>query len=57
MKVHAMKNDPGSAYQEMADIRFFLQLPDIEQEEIRGYFRKAGLEEKYDELKRSLESD
>jgi len=54
MKVHAMKNDPGRALQEMADIRFLLQLPGVDQDEIRGYFEKAGLRDKYDEIKRSL---
>ena len=54
MKVHAMKNDPGRALQEMADIRFLLQLPGLDEEEIQGYFVKAGLQDKYDEIKRSL---
>ncbi len=54
MKVHAMKNDPGRALQEMADIRFLLKLPGIDEEEVRGYFEKAGLREQYDEIKRSL---
>ncbi len=30
MKVHAMKNDPGRALQEMADIRFLLQLDGVD---------------------------
>lgn len=30
-------------------------LPGIDREEILGYFRKAGLEEKYDEIRRSIE--
>ena len=55
MKVHAMKNDPGRSLQEMADIRFLLQLPGIDGDEIRGYFEKAGLREKYDEIKRSIQ--
>jgi hypothetical protein len=54
MKVHAMKNDPGRALQEMADIRFLLQLDGVDEEEIRGYFEKAGLEEKFHEIKRSI---
>lgn len=54
MKVHAMKNDPGRALQDMADIRFLIQLPGVDEEEIRGYFEKAGLRERYDEIKRSL---
>jgi hypothetical protein len=54
MKVHAMKNDPGRALQEMADIRFLLQLDGVDEDEIREYFEKAGLEEKFDEIKRSI---
>ena len=54
MKVHAMKNDPGRALQEMADIRYLLQLDDVDEDEIREYFEKAGLEEKFDEIKRSI---
>jgi len=54
MKIHAMKNDPGRAFQEMADIRILLQIPGIDREEIRGYFVKKGLEERYDEIRRSL---
>ena len=54
MKVHAMKNDPGRALREMADIGFLLKLPGIDEEEVRGYFESAGLREKYDEIRRSL---
>ena len=54
MKVHAMKNDPGRALQEMADIRFLLQLDGVDETEIREYFEKAGLREKFDEIKRSI---
>ncbi|MBZ5640152.1 MAG: hypothetical protein LAO51_15505 [Acidobacteriia bacterium] len=54
MKVHAMKNDPGRALREMADIGFLLKLPGIDEEEVRGYFEKAGMREKYDEIRRSL---
>ena len=54
MKVHAMKNDPARSLQEMADIRLLLGLPGIDAAEVAGYFEKAGLREKYDEIKRSL---
>lgn len=54
MKVHAMKNDPGRALQEMADIAFLLQLDGVDEDEIRGYFEEAGLQERFDEIKRSL---
>jgi len=54
MKVHAMKNDPGRALQEMADIRFLLQLDGVNEAEIRHYFEKADLGDRFDEIKRSL---
>lgn len=54
MKVHAMKNDPGRALQEMADILFLIQLEGVDEDEIREYFESAGLREKFDEIKRSI---
>jgi hypothetical protein len=54
MKVHAMKNDPGRALQEMADIRFLLGLDSVDEDEIREYFEGAGLEDKFDEIKRTI---
>jgi len=54
MKVHAMKNDPARTLQEMADIRFLLQLDGVDETEIREYFEKAGLADTFDEIKRSL---
>ena len=52
MKVQAMKNDPGRTLQEMADIQFLLQVPGIDEEEIRSYFERAGLLARYHEIKR-----
>jgi hypothetical protein len=52
MKVQAMKNDPGRTLQEMADIQFLLQVPGIDEVEVRGYFERAGLLERYHEIKR-----
>lgn len=54
MKVHAMKNDPSRTFQELADIRFLLQLDGVDRTEIASYFKKAALEERYDELERTL---
>jgi hypothetical protein len=54
MKVHAMKNDPERVFQEMADIRVLLRVPGIDEDEVRGYFERAGMEDRYIELKRSL---
>ena len=52
MKIHAMKNDPARTLQEMADIQFLLSLPDIDEEEVRAYFERSGLLERYREIKR-----
>lgn len=45
MKLFAMKNDPTRAFQEIADIHYLLMLPDINEEEIREYFKKYGFQE------------
>jgi hypothetical protein len=54
LKVVAMKNDPGRTFQEMADIRFLLQLPQVDRQEVRGYFARHGLEERFNDLEESL---
>jgi hypothetical protein len=53
MKVLAMKNDPTRALREMADIQSLLELPGVDEGEVRGYFEKHGLLERYDEIKRT----
>ena len=50
LKVFAMKNDPERSFREMADLQFLLKLPELDLEEVRGYFEKYGQVEKYDEL-------
>ena len=54
LKVVAMKNDAGRIFQEMADIRFLLQLPQTDRREVRGYFDRHGLRERFDDLEKSL---
>lgn len=56
MKIQAMKNDPERTYQEMADIQFLLGLPGINEEEIKGFFEKCGLLNRYDEIKKILKN-
>lgn len=56
MKIQAMKNDPERTYQEMADIQFLLRLPGINEEEIKGYFKKQGLLDRYNEIKKVLKT-
>lgn len=50
MKALAMKNDPSRTFQEMADIRFLLGLPGVDRTEIRLYFERHGMKERFDEL-------
>ena len=45
-----MKNDPERRLQEMADIRFLLELPGVDREEVRVYFHEHGLEDEFNEL-------
>lgn len=54
MKIHAMKNDPRRALQELADIQFLMRLPGVDRDQIRGYFEKSGQLERFHELERSL---
>jgi nucleotidyltransferase AbiEii toxin of type IV toxin-antitoxin system len=54
MKVLAMKNDPERTFQDLADIRFLLTLPGVDPAEIRAYFERQGLGDRFDELERTL---
>jgi len=38
----------------MAVIRILLQVDGVDEDEIRQYFEKAGLEKEFDEIKRSI---
>jgi hypothetical protein len=46
------KNDPSRALQEMADIQRLLELPKIDEDEVRRYFERHGLIEAFHEIKR-----
>jgi hypothetical protein len=52
MKVQAMKNDPERVLRDLDDIRFLLRVPGVDREQVRGYFERAGLRERYDDLQR-----
>jgi hypothetical protein len=52
LKVVAMKNDPTRRSQDLADIRFLLQLPGTDRHEIKGYFDRHGMSEQFDELEK-----
>jgi hypothetical protein len=53
MKVHAMRNDPRRTFKELADIQHLMRLPGIDENEVRGYFERAGLGARFDELKKA----
>jgi hypothetical protein len=50
MKVQAMKDAPERTWQDLVDIGYLLRLPEVNIEEARGYFVKAGLDDKWREL-------
>jgi hypothetical protein len=54
LKAFALKNDPGRTFQEMADVRFLLQLPGVSPSEIRRSFARHGIEDRFDEIQRTL---
>ena len=54
MKVRAMKDAPERMWQDLADIGYLLRIDGVDVEEARGYFVRAGLEEKWHELARAL---
>lgn len=54
MKVQAIKNAPERLWQDMADIAFLVRLPGVDRHEVRGYFDKAGMLARFEELVREL---
>jgi predicted nucleotidyltransferase len=56
MKVLAMKNDPSRTFQDMADLQFILGLPGVDVGEIRAHFEQHGLLERFDELRKILDT-
>jgi hypothetical protein len=52
MKVQAIANDPARTLRELADIQFLLGLDGVDEAEVRGYFERAGLLDRYDEIRR-----
>lgn len=54
MKVQAMKNDPERTFQDLSDLRFLLGLPGVDRAEVRQYFERQGLSDRYEEISRTL---
>jgi hypothetical protein len=53
MKVQAIRDAPERGLQDLVDIAYLLQLDGVDHEEARGYFIRAGLEERWHELTRT----
>ncbi len=54
MKVRAMADAPERTWQDLADIGYLVRLDGVDRDEVRGYFRRVGLEDKWHELARAL---
>lgn len=52
MKVQAMRDDPDRGLQDLVDVAHLLQVDGVDRDEARGYFVRAGLEERWHELTR-----
>jgi hypothetical protein len=52
MKLHGITNDPSRTFRDLADVQELMQLPEIDMAEVRGYFEKYGLLERYREIRR-----
>jgi hypothetical protein len=53
MKVQAMRDSPERTWQELADIAYLSGLEGVDRAEVRGYFEKNGLKERWDEIERA----
>jgi hypothetical protein len=51
MKVQAFAKD-RTRYSDLADLQFLLSLPELDQDEARGYFESDGLPDYYEQLRR-----
>jgi hypothetical protein len=51
MKLHALENDPDRAAQDFADLRYLIHLPEIDQDEVKDYFARRGMLDRYDDLR------
>ena len=54
MKVQAIRNDPTRTFGDLADIGFLLRLPGVDRAEVRSYFVKHGMGDRYVELEAAL---
>jgi Nucleotidyl transferase of unknown function (DUF2204) len=52
LKIRAMKNDPARTLQDLADVRFLLTLPGVDHLEIKDYFDRQGLGDRFDDIQK-----
>jgi hypothetical protein len=50
MKVQAMKDAPERTWQDLVDVAYLFRLDGVNRDEVRQYFERAGLVEKWHEL-------
>lgn len=50
MKVQAIKDAPERVLQDLVDVAYLLQVPGVDRDEVKGYFVRAGLEDRWREL-------
>jgi predicted nucleotidyltransferase len=51
IKVQAMKDAPERTWQDLVDIAYLLRLPGVDRGEVENYFTRAGLAEKWREVR------
>ncbi len=54
MKIQAMRDDPGRALQEMADLRSLLLFSDVDRDVVRSELERQGMRERWDEIVATL---
>ncbi len=54
MKVRAMAVAPERTWQDLADVGYLVGLDGVDRDEVRGYFERAGLGDRWRELESAL---
>jgi hypothetical protein len=54
MKVRAVAEEPQRIWQDMADGGYLVRRDGVDRDEVRGYFERAGLGERWQELEHAL---
>jgi hypothetical protein len=53
LKITAIKNDPARTFQDLADVRFLLNLPGVDRIQIRDYFDRQGMRDRFDDFEKA----